>query len=98
MFFQCDQFTMNKTVLLTGATGLLGRAIRTEFASDNTWNCIATGYSRSTGDVKKINLRDENEIASVLKDSKVSFTVAIHFGCILICYSIQFLFKFYFTA
>ena len=37
---------MTKTLLLTGATGLLGRAIRAEFARDDAWNCIATGFSR----------------------------------------------------
>lgn len=63
---------MNKTVFLTGATGLLGRAIRAEFSADEAWNCVSVGFSRSSGDIKKLDLKDEKDVAAMLKDTKVS--------------------------
>ncbi|KAF5710046.1 dTDP-4-dehydrorhamnose reductase [Fusarium mundagurra] len=51
-----------RTVLITGATGLLGREVATTFGLKN-WNVKGTGYSRADGiNTFKVNLSNETEV------------------------------------
>ena len=43
---------------ITGATGLLGRALMAEFRECYDGDFVGTGYSRAQGDVRKLDLRD----------------------------------------
>lgn len=51
-------------VLVTGATGLLGRAVRRAFAD---WDVIALGLSRSGGEVLRVDLLDEAAASKVVE-------------------------------
>ncbi|EWG43958.1 dTDP-4-dehydrorhamnose reductase [Fusarium verticillioides 7600] len=59
-----------RTVLITGATGLLGREVATTFGLKN-WNVKGTGYSRADGvNTFKINLSNETEVGEFLDETK----------------------------
>lgn len=59
-----------KKVLVTGATGLLGRALSNTF-KDAGWDVIGTGFSRaSPPDILKLDLLDQAEVLKVLDESK----------------------------
>ncbi|CEJ80883.1 Putative NAD dependent epimerase/dehydratase family protein [[Torrubiella] hemipterigena] len=59
-----------RTVIVTGATGLLGRQVTRKFKEDN-WNVKGTGYSRADGvDVIKVDLQSQEQIVKLLDDSK----------------------------
>lgn len=55
-------------VLITGASGLLGRAILKEFSKGNKWEVLGLAYSRSTGSLKKVNLLDFEETKRVIRE------------------------------
>ena len=60
----------SKTVLVTGATGLLGREVTKSFARAG-WTVKGTGLSRADGtSVVKVDLNHANEIESTLDDIK----------------------------
>ncbi|KAJ2902929.1 hypothetical protein MKZ38_010660 [Zalerion maritima] len=59
-----------KTVLVTGATGLLGRQIVAAFERNN-WNVKGTGFSRADGiSVLKVDLCDPAAVEKTLEDVK----------------------------
>jgi dTDP-4-dehydrorhamnose reductase len=59
-----------RTVLVTGATGLLGREVVRAFKLKN-WNVKGTGLSRADGvDVLKVDLSSEAEVKKVLDETK----------------------------
>lgn len=65
----------DKTVLVTGATGLLGRQILKAFQS-NEWNAKGTGLSRADGQtILKLDLSNDSEIEKVLNDVKPQVVV-----------------------
>ena len=45
-------------VLVTGATGLLGRAIMREFHSVKDWEVLGTCWTRSAPNCEKVDLTD----------------------------------------
>ena len=52
----------NKTALVTGATGLLGRQVITAFEKQG-WTSKGTGYSRADGvTILKVDLGDETAV------------------------------------
>lgn len=54
------------TVLVTGATGLLGRQIVKRFA-ENKWNAKGTGFSRADGrDILKVDITNSDQLAQAL--------------------------------
>ena len=57
-------------VLITGASGLLGRAILKQFSSSDKWEVLALAHSRATGALKKVNLLDFEETKRVVKEFK----------------------------
>lgn len=59
-----------RTVLVTGATGLLGREVAKTFRLAS-WTVKGTGYSRADGvDTLKVDLQNESEVAKVLDETK----------------------------
>jgi NAD(P)-dependent dehydrogenase (short-subunit alcohol dehydrogenase family) len=61
---------VQRTVLVTGATGLLGRQVVKEF-SIRGWTVKGTGFSRADGkDVIKLDFAEEAAIERVLDDIK----------------------------
>lgn len=61
---------MGKTVLITGATGFLGRQAVRAFQQDG-WNVKGTGFTRAKPPViLKIDLSVEAEIAKALEEVK----------------------------
>ncbi|KAH7318476.1 hypothetical protein B0I35DRAFT_432160 [Stachybotrys elegans] len=59
----------NRTVLVTGATGLLGREVVRSFHF-NGWNTKGTGYSRADGvDILKVDLSNESEVENALGET-----------------------------
>lgn len=56
---------MNK-VLITGASGLLGRAILKEFEADGGWECMGLAFTRANANLRKVDLKDENAVREVV--------------------------------
>ena len=60
----------SRSVLVTGATGLLGRQVVKAFEQEG-WDVKGTGYSRANGtSVLKVDLGNETEVIKALDDSK----------------------------
>ncbi|KAJ4306582.1 hypothetical protein N0V88_001386 [Collariella sp. IMI 366227] len=67
----------NKTVLVTGATGLLGRQVVKAFAFHG-WTVKGTGFSRADGkNILKVDLSNAEEIEKVIEDVKPQ--VVVHY-------------------
>lgn len=66
------------TVIITGATGQLGRQCMKAF-KEAGWNTIGTGFSRASGDIRKLDLGDEEAVKKLIKETKyvALFTVAV---------------------
>jgi len=61
---------MAKTVLITGATGLLGRQVVQAFELAG-WKVVGTGFTRAKPpSILKLDLADEAEVAKVIADVK----------------------------
>lgn len=65
----------NMNVLVTGASGLLGRAIVKEFESHD-WSVLGLAFSRSSSKLKKVDLRDPVEVEEIIQNYQPS--VVIH--------------------
>ena len=60
----------NKTVLVTGATGFLGRQVVKAFAFHD-WTVKGTGFSRADGvNILKVDLANPAEVEAVLDQQK----------------------------
>ena len=59
-----------KKVLITGASGLVGRALVAEF-NRQSWEVLGLAYSRAGGALKKVDLTDEEAVTCVIKEFKV---------------------------
>lgn len=66
---------MAQVVLVTGATGLLGRAICRRFERDPRFRVVGTAFSRSGDGLVRIDLRDANAIDMLVNDLKPSFVI-----------------------
>ena len=67
---------MKKRVLITGASGLLGRAIVKEFTqSENGWEVLGLAYSRAKGALRKVDLKSKDEVDSVVGEFKPSIVI-----------------------
>lgn len=56
-----------KKVVITGASGLLGRELYRHFI-DRGWQCLGLAYSRCRGDLVKVDLRNKEEMKKILVD------------------------------
>ncbi|XP_048851066.1 methionine adenosyltransferase 2 subunit beta isoform X1 [Brienomyrus brachyistius] len=56
-----------RRVLVTGATGLLGRVVCKEF-QNNQWHVLGSGYSRARPRFLKCNLMDEDAVREVIHE------------------------------
>ncbi|XP_044309873.1 methionine adenosyltransferase 2 subunit beta isoform X2 [Varanus komodoensis] len=64
---QEDVDVPDRRVLITGATGLLGRAVYKEFKSNN-WNAVGCGYSRARPLFEPVNLLDTAAVHNLIQD------------------------------
>ena len=61
---------MGKTVLVTGASGLLGRQVVRAFEHQE-WTVKGTGFSRADGvSILKVDLNQASEVQKALEDVK----------------------------
>ncbi len=60
----------NKKVLITGASGLLGRSIYAALKAEKAWKVMGTALSRDSGDLTKVDLSDIDNITSFLDSMK----------------------------
>lgn len=63
-----------KRVLVTGASGLLGREVLKQFR-DRGWIATGLAYSRSEAGLVRVDLRNRDEVVRVLGDSSPSLVV-----------------------
>ena len=63
---------MSQTVLVTGATGLLGRQIFKAF-DDAGWKTTGTGFSRAAPHIRKLDLQEEEQVVKLLDEVKYVF-------------------------
>ena len=62
--------TTDKTVVVTGATGLLGRQVLDAYKSAG-WKVTGTGWSRANPpSILKVDLAEEAELKTLLNDVK----------------------------
>ncbi|KAM8973292.1 methionine adenosyltransferase 2 subunit beta isoform 2-T2 [Pelodytes ibericus] len=62
-----DVVVPSKRALITGATGLLGRAVYKEF-KENNWHVVGCGYSRARPRFERVNLLDAAAVKSLIQD------------------------------
>uniref|UniRef100_A0A8D0B9V8 Methionine adenosyltransferase 2 subunit beta n=1 Tax=Salvator merianae TaxID=96440 RepID=A0A8D0B9V8_SALMN len=62
-----DVHIPNRRVLITGATGLLGRAVYNEFKANN-WNAVGCGYSRARPKFEQVNLLDAAAVHNLIHE------------------------------
>ncbi|KAK7495281.1 hypothetical protein BaRGS_00013463 [Batillaria attramentaria] len=65
-----------KKVLITGASGLLGRAVMREFEANGSWTILGLAFSRAGQKLKKVDLTNPQAVTEVLQEFKPS--VVIH--------------------
>ena len=58
------------TVVVTGASGLLGRSIMSRFSSESLLKVIGTVFSRTAPNCVKVDLMDSEQIESFIADTK----------------------------
>lgn len=63
---------MAKRILITGASGLLGRACMKEFAKDSNWDTLGLAFSRAGNNLQKVDLTDHEQVSKLVKGYKVN--------------------------
>ena len=63
---------MAKRVLITGASGLLGREIFKVFKNDSVWDVVGLAFSRVKEGLRKCDLTNPEDLKDVFKEFKVS--------------------------
>ncbi|XP_042338997.1 methionine adenosyltransferase 2 subunit beta-like [Plectropomus leopardus] len=74
MFQQEEAMVTSPKVLVTGATGLLGRAVCKEF-QNNGWLVTGTGYRRARPRLLRCDLTDEDAVRGLLHEYKPDVVV-----------------------
>ncbi|KAM4748482.1 methionine adenosyltransferase 2 subunit beta isoform 2-T2 [Rhinophrynus dorsalis] len=64
-----DVVVPSRRALITGATGLLGRAVYKEF-KDHNWHVLGCGYSRARPRFEYLNLLDASAVKALVQDFK----------------------------
>ncbi len=62
-------------IIITGATGLLGRAVYTELTSDADNEVVGLGYSRTGKGIRRIDLTQNSEIETLFAEEKPDYLV-----------------------
>lgn len=62
-------------VLITGASGLLGRAIKSELEKVPSWQILGLGFSRLDDGLRKVDLTNTEELNQVMCDFKPDVVV-----------------------
>ena len=62
---------MARRVLITGASGLLGRALYREFRRPGNWEVLGLAFSRASGELKAVDLKDKQAVDRVIQEFKV---------------------------
>ena len=57
-----------RRVLITGASGLLGRSIFKTFSGSDQWEVLGLAHSRASGALRKVNLLDFDEAKRVVEE------------------------------
>ncbi|ELU01859.1 hypothetical protein CAPTEDRAFT_100199 [Capitella teleta] len=57
-------------VLITGASGLLGRAVYAEFKRNPAWEALGLAFSRANEELRRVDLGSEEEIGRVIQEFK----------------------------
>ena len=65
---------MARRVLITGASGMLGRALYREFRRSGDWEVLGLAFSRAGGELKAVNLKDRDAVNKVVAEFKVGGT------------------------
>ncbi|XP_030836235.1 methionine adenosyltransferase 2 subunit beta [Strongylocentrotus purpuratus] len=55
-------------VLVTGASGLMGRALMREFERTPSCDVLGLAFSRAKGSLRKVDIRDEGEVRKVMQE------------------------------
>ncbi|XP_078087683.1 methionine adenosyltransferase 2 subunit beta [Mustelus asterias] len=66
---EVDTCVPDRRALITGVTGLLGRAVYKEFV-DNGWDTVGYGYKRARPKFEKVNLLDPGAVRQIIQDFK----------------------------
>ncbi|XP_068133525.1 methionine adenosyltransferase 2 subunit beta isoform X1 [Hyperolius riggenbachi] len=66
---QADNVFPSRRALVTGATGLLGRAVYREF-KDNNWHVMGSGYSRARPRFEYLNLLNTPSVKALIREFK----------------------------
>uniref|UniRef100_A0A9L0KKJ4 Methionine adenosyltransferase 2 subunit beta n=1 Tax=Equus asinus TaxID=9793 RepID=A0A9L0KKJ4_EQUAS len=61
----------SRRVLVTGATGLLGRAVYKEFKQNN-WHAFGCGYRRARPKFEQVNLLDSDAVHHIVYDFQIT--------------------------
>ncbi|KAH9504003.1 Methionine adenosyltransferase 2 subunit beta [Bulinus truncatus] len=61
---------MEKKIIITGASGLLGRECFKVFVNDEEWVTLGLAYSRTSNYLKKVDLTDFEQVAATVKEFK----------------------------
>ena len=62
-----------ESIWITGATGLLGRALYREFSENFTGQTLGTGFSRAKDPIKKLDLLDSKAVQEFIKEHTPRF-------------------------
>ena len=76
---------MDKRVLITGASGLLGRAVMREFERDGSWGVLGLAFSRAGDKLRKVDITDKQAVFSVMQEFKVQIRESrgnLHPSCV----------------
>ncbi|XP_076026625.1 methionine adenosyltransferase 2 subunit beta isoform X2 [Genypterus blacodes] len=68
-FTDAEEEVCTPRVLVTGATGLLGRAVCKEFQKHN-WLVLGTGYRRARPRLLRCDITDEDAVKTLIQDHK----------------------------
>lgn len=60
---------MTNKVLVTGATGLLGREVVKAFEQAG-WTVVGTGFSRAQAPIRKLDLNDAESVSKLLVEER----------------------------
>lgn len=77
--------SMDKRVLITGASGLLGRAVMREFERDGSWGVLGLAFSRAGDKLRKVDITDKQAVFSIMQEFKVQIRESrcnLHPSCV----------------